>query len=382
MKAAIYNGIFTPSNESSVIPNCLTGNCTFPLFDSLAFCSQCSNVTNEVKFAHSKDDPVVTTFHYSLPGSAEVSFEAEYEAGDLVDGPAMITTTDIPENASSAVLGIQNPIISFAMLQFPDVWMEENQGSFFNQMPQAAECALYFCVNTYNVSVTNGVTTSEILSTWHNETGNPTTGSAGIGIGASDGILQPPKSDLSLDISENSTFWIPSGTIAAMKEYLNVTFTGFVNVSGGEVDASDGPVFVNDVMQALNLTQNITALMEGLATSMTSYLRNVGGNNETTAIGTTSKMETYVHVRWAWLGLPIGLLILSTIFLIITMITSKRRGFAIWKTSSLAMLFHGLDGIQEHHAVESRGQMDDIAVHTRVKLRRGEIGDLRLVAGP
>ncbi|KAJ5112561.1 hypothetical protein N7532_000606 [Penicillium argentinense] len=45
---AIYSGIFQTQSENSksVMMNCPTGNCTYPPYQSLGFCSKCANITD------------------------------------------------------------------------------------------------------------------------------------------------------------------------------------------------------------------------------------------------------------------------------------------------------------------------------------------------
>jgi hypothetical protein len=54
--------------------------------------------------------------------------------------------------------------------------------------------------------------------------------------------------------------------------------------------------------------------------------------------------EIYVSVRWLWLVFPSALVALGVVFLGLTMLTNRRRGLRLWKSSILAILFHGLEG--------------------------------------
>jgi hypothetical protein len=48
MKQAVNNALYTPASETipPIAPTCPSGNCSWPLFDSLAICSQVNNVTD------------------------------------------------------------------------------------------------------------------------------------------------------------------------------------------------------------------------------------------------------------------------------------------------------------------------------------------------
>jgi hypothetical protein len=172
---------------------------------------------------------------------------------------------------------------------------------------------------------------------------------------------------------------IPAGTLANLKAWLNYTLQGSLNTTGSEVDNSNGAVWVNDVMEAFNVTSDWTGLMDGLAKSMTTYIRSSGLSGTENATGTAYRLETFVHVKWPWLAMPVALVAFSGLFLTVTMIVNSRKNVLAWKSNSLALLFHGLEGVDIRGAGEGLGQMDDIARKTRVKLTRSEAGEWKLV---
>lgn len=59
--------------------------------------------------------------------------------------------------------------------------------------------------------------------------------------------------------------------------------------------------------------------------------------------GTATKIETFIHVEWARLILPVGTTVLGCVFLVTSIAESRQAKVAIWKSSALAALFHGLD---------------------------------------
>ena len=384
MKSAVYNGIFAPAAAKDLEPVCPTGNCTFPLFDSLAFCSRCADVSNDVVNNDIRNDPANLqgdyNISYTLPGNAVVEFGVFFSGGDLAMGPAMVSTTALPPDLSKTMLGLQDPLLTLAILQFPEVGTDLSQGNYYNTLPTTHECALYFCVNTYNVTVENSVPNSTIVASWTSETGTPTVGGvegAAVYMGDTvDAVLERPSDG----IDGNHTYWIPAGTLANLKAWLNVTLQGSLNTTGSEVDGSNGPVWANDIMEAFNVTSDWDALMNGLATSMTTYIRSSGPSYAVeTAEGVAHKNETYVHVKWPWLTFPVGLVLFSILFLITTMIINSRRKALEWKSSSLALLFHGLEKSETRQAPDGLGQMEEMAKRMRVRLEMVGNGEWKLV---
>jgi len=312
---------------------------------------------------------------YSLPGGATIDFSVIFEEGILAQGPAIILTTDFPSNLSKETLGLQDPLFTLAVLQFPNVAPEIRDGNYYNTQPTTNECALYFCVKTYNASVVNGVLNSTLVASWTSDTGTPTVGAAlgSTGMdGTQDAVLQAPVDG----VNGNHTYVIPAGSLANLRAWLNVTLQGTMNTSFSKVD---GTIWAKDVIQALNETTDWNGLMSGVALSITSYIRSdaSGLPGVVQVNGTAYKIETYVHVRWRWIALPIVLVGLSIVFLVATILKNENKRALAWKSSSLALLFHGLEGVGR--GAEGRGQMERVAKHTRVVLRKGGDGEWKLI---
>jgi hypothetical protein len=190
--------------------------------------------------------------------------------------------------------------------------------------------------------------------------------------GTQDAILQRPSDSQ----GGNDTYVIPAGTLATVKSWLNVTLQGTYNTS---FSIFNGTAWPSDALQALDGTPDWGVLMSNITTAMTAYVRsadNIASRN--ILYGESHRMETYIRVRWDWLGLPVGLIALSIVFLVATIVKNeKRRGMA-WKSSSLALLFHGLEGVARG-AGEGLGQMKEVAKKTRVVLTRGDDGEWKLI---
>lgn len=126
---------------------------------------------------------------------------------------------------------------------------------------------------------------------------------------------------------------------------------------------------------------------KSIAQAMTDQIQSTPRSNEpmtsispaqaVTTSQTTIPTDLIMNVQWAWLTLPIALLALAFIFQITTMVRTSRRKTALWKSSTLALFFHGR-GVQE--GVQSVGGviMDDIAgmkdVAGRMKVRLENTG--------
>ena len=76
---------------------------------------------------------------------------------------------------------------------------------------------------------------------------------------------------------------------------------------------------------AMYNADNLTTMVGNIADSMTNSMR-TAQNNITTVNGTALVIETYIHIEWKWLSLPIIISVLSLVLLIVVMTHSHIRG--------------------------------------------------------
>jgi hypothetical protein len=324
MKAAIYNGVFNKNaTDSSSLPmSCSTGNCTWPLFLSLAVCSKCANITNLVRHNCTDREYEERYCDYSLPNG-----QVAIGASGL---PETMVVTAMPASNTTSFQNITNSLVAFSIMRTTETW------DLYD--PEAIECVLYYCVQQYNASVSGGVLTQEVTHMYTNST------DAGF---SEDVIITPPPS---AEFPLPDTFDILSQSAAALYAYLGSIFTGTDTSSTGEDQ------FNSDITQALHQTTDIPGLIANLAASMTNNMR----TNSDQINGTAWKTDTYVRVRWAWLTLPAGSVLLTFIFLLGSILRNRNRDVATWKSSVLAVLFHGLDEETRDFIGEGGETMEEI----------------------
>lgn len=59
----------------------------------------------------------------------------------------------------------------------------------------------------------------------------------------------------------------------------------------------------------------------------------------------------FIAIKWAWLALPISVTVLTFFLLIYVIVLNKARGLPPWRSSSLALLFHQVDGWEGRETV-------------------------------
>ncbi|MCJ1442339.1 MAG: hypothetical protein MMC23_002833 [Stictis urceolatum] len=99
--------------------------------------------------------------------------------------------------------------------------------------------------------------------------------------------------------------------------------------------------------------------------------------NNSPALGVTHEMASCIHVRWVWLTLPSGLIVATIIFFACMVIQAAPEAeHSTWKSSPLALLWHGLEGPVKREGawLDTRQAMEKRAKEVRVRLRTTDKG--------
>ena len=291
-----------------------------------------------------------------------------------------------PKPAKTLFQGVADPILGFGRILFGT---NENPTSAVgsNVMPSATECAMYWCVQTLNTSIQNGVLNQTTVGSWSNNSALDT----------SDVHLSPYNSGSYRGGKHTaSDYYVSPMSNVPLARFLedafNTTVRGLsVPPEEGytEEDIRDLTIYSSDIAQALWQAEDLDSLMNNLANRMTDALRNLYSDPVSDAddLGKVYTTQIYVHVSWPWLILPVGLVLASCMVLLAAIISSSRHQTIVWKSSSLAVLFHGLasgggggggDGVGNAHSM-FRKEMERTADEMKVRLAETVDGDIRLV---
>jgi hypothetical protein len=196
-------------------------------------------------------------------------------------------------------------------------------GSFKPQGPsQVHQCMLTYCLRTYEgIQVRNGVTHVGPVN------GKPMT--------ISSHAVKQTKVGWDLHMQFNMSASI-NGTVANFTmnyfDYLNigsymqdVLHSSVIYGDGGTLTPGNGGKMVPSFGLAMYKSDNITAMMDNIADSMTNSMR-TSQKNLTTVRGTALVNETYLQIEWKWLTLPVMVAVLSLVLLIIVMARTHSRG--------------------------------------------------------
>lgn len=320
---AIYSGIYQSQspNSNAVLANCPTGNCTFAPYQSLGFCSRCANITNSLHLSKTSHGPMLSEYHYTLPNG--FSFTTAQNMVYLMNAT---TGLDLIKVAAADL-----PLI----LNFTAI----SSAGYGTTEISATECALYFCLETYQGTVRDGEfsETRTSVSTASNASTSSTEDFAITPDVCYVNGTQHEKPYMEFAEAEDCIYKINWLSRLAMSNSLSPLLQG-----KGSLFVSNRPSWKPETLEAVYGTQgnytDIASVFESLASSLTLQARSKASSTAVT--GTTWTVQSFVHVRWPWMIMPGMLVVLSGFFLLITILHTRNQ--YIWKSSPLALLFSGL----------------------------------------
>jgi hypothetical protein len=153
----------------------------------------------------------------------------------------------------------------------------------------------------------------------------------------------------------------------------------------GSIDQLSGSVQLQVLYDSGNNTlESINNKMSRVADFLTTYVRENGDDsNSAPAPGTMFQNETFIRVRWVWFTLPAASASATLIFFMYTLVEIARcERSTNWKSSPLALLFHGLDAEtqERYNHLDNLDEMDEQAKGVNVRLCRDERGGWGLSA--
>lgn len=396
--SAIYIGLLDPlANASAAVQfQCRTGNCTFPSADdgatflSLALESRCTDIGSGIAFSIDVDNRTASdnTTHYTARTSARLP---DYDLH--LDNSSLL----LPEGHEVMQSGETSPGDGLSLfLSKVSYLMTDRDHPPVPQYTYAFECEFYPAVNTYSANITNGVLLEQVLESQRMEvwSGYPVNSShfdspnthallivdrtirEGNWNECTSSLVPSDEHNLPVIIrldplSEGSQICTSCPPEALASPWNNITWwpqdcvywLPFQVVQGLSAAISDllgnnivsyGPLMIraSGNLWSVKLWNNgtptldiVQATMDGMTRSITARFRQGDGIsvNMGPANGTVWEMQTCVGVNWEWLALPAGLLLLTVVFLVLTIIRTSSKQARVWKSSIFAVLFSGLD---------------------------------------
>ena len=170
--------------------------------------------------------------------------------------------------------------------------------------------------------------------------------------------------------NQSGVFWVNGDDMSPFSAILVLSF-GFDTLLTGQ-DASGGNNPTGSALNGIN-NGNITQNFDRIATAISDAVRQASGNAR--VVGEAFGQQTFVRVRWKWLAFAASIVFLTAVFVTFSIVFSLERGESIWKSSSIALLFHGLKGWTEQELdVQSMDEMEEKAKGMHTILERDDVG--------
>ncbi|VUC33406.1 unnamed protein product [Clonostachys rosea] len=335
---------------------CPSQFCEWPSFSSLAVCRTISNVTDHLQLKSGPESTRPgsrTQYQVSLPGK-----DSALNVFDLDSfGLNMTSPEDKPyekaetESWTSFALADDDAVLRTAFSRFYIHYTNFASPTVPTSF-RATEVFWHFCVDTYDVDVTNATSETRSSATAtrvHEVYGNPQTShyssfsmeseDGGQVFNVSDRLRYLLKLNMkySLQGTSNSVYGDESVLPAVVSANM---YYGYQASSEERKSAGENP---SEEELDKELWSNTEKLTQSVADAMTTHLR--ATEKSGTVRGSTFEMQTYIVVRWEWLSFLAAQIFLTIIFQIAVIIQTARMSVEIVKSSSMAELFalHGND---------------------------------------
>ncbi|EQK98037.1 arginase family protein [Ophiocordyceps sinensis CO18] len=312
-KSAVYSGILA-AQVRELEPRCHTANCTWPVFPTLAVCGRCAPAPVKV---HCTKETRSCSFGVSPKTNAT-----------LIEGADVDLFQVNPVNGSlSNATDYNKTFVSMFEI------MTISQRATATRTT-AAECALWFCLKAYSVSVADGRARQTVVAVWDESRFEAATSAH------SDEhvFVSVPQG---MNTQQMSRFSVSDRSLKALRSFIDSL------TSGRFEHASDVINFSSDWIEAMwQATADLGTWMDKFSLSLTNEIREHGTIRDpymTNYEGNASKMANYVHVQWFWMMYPALLLVISLYYLVGTIMAGARDDVSAWKGDSLPMLFSRID---------------------------------------
>jgi hypothetical protein len=296
LMGTIYNGLFSAGsgkNIADITPSCPTGNCQYPVFQSLALCGSCENATSAIRSNCSEvfDESTVKYFIYcqfQLPNGIQVNAtQMSYPIDDKPDPeeawfyadkiPTIIGTgVDLNSDEISPNGSVLDYTVMKALVQKDRSGISSMSPLDAGILVTADRCMLRFCIKTYESSVTAGQLIEKTLNSWY--LGHAEFQDIGNG-GANRNItLHPPPANNDIDTTFLIGEWASRSLNRWLREKMTTSNSAAAGHYFGEVpEEPEDRVYSAEMMLLLN-TVDSADIFRDLAKTLKTYLRTFGNS--------------------------------------------------------------------------------------------------------
>ncbi|KAI1075947.1 hypothetical protein F5B20DRAFT_557630 [Whalleya microplaca] len=391
MLAAFNNGFYNSSaaTQQATSFTCPTANCTWPLFTSLAMCSACNDVTSHLQrykkygsnlgtlFSH--DIGVKTNYTINALPRVNLTNYSDLNGTDrgLVSFSAYMAATAITDSKLTLTFQSLNTMVT-AVQVLRAAAGYETEGLIWDETNvTATECALFFYVNAYESVVQKGVLTERIVGSWserdpasyqdtsgahdfdqYEEWNNHSLYSESGDFVRSDLELFIPQSDAeAYTLPENMTsrFRLTERTVGSTTHFVNEQLLkeSMAFPFKGQPTRGQPPVG-----QSLYQSNNLSATFDKVAWTVSNWMRDI---SNVTHSGNGTEWVIHIHVKWPYISLPLLTSIVGLLFVLLSILDTRKLQLSPFKTDMIAALTHSVDAETRAQLrfADRHGHLDD-----------------------
>ncbi|KAK7451547.1 hypothetical protein CaCOL14_009506 [Colletotrichum acutatum] len=199
----------------------------------------------------------------------------------------------------------------------------------------AQECALWFCMKSFNFTITESQLKQKLTMSWNTtrfELGNSAHGDEYV-------FVDVPVEDM--NVAPESRYSISKKALAALRRFVDplveTTYEKQYTIINFSSDWAEG---------IYNAREKLPEWIDRFSISLTNEVRlhgEIRDKDRHRYTGRAYEMVQVIMVDWLWMLFPTGLIIISIYYLSHTIIRGARDGISVWKSDSLPMLFCRID---------------------------------------
>ncbi|KAJ9606320.1 hypothetical protein H2200_009281 [Cladophialophora chaetospira] len=392
VKDAVALGTFSDNFPRN--PVCPTQNCTYPEVRSVSWCSKCEDVTGQGEItdcdrpidwdlgSYSDGQSKYTNCKISLPGFEALSLFVNATRMDSewleVSGTYQYVSQLLPlkkTNSNGTNTTSDFELQQRTVLHMAAIGIEPGSGASGWYINTITKCGISPCLNTYSVSVQDTREHTKLVNSrvYQSVLRNLTNLSEDVSMSPlkaatcfelDDSPKNYTKVQPSISVvpsfvdTEHDSFcifsWLLSSRYAAnynwaspldawidpIAQAISATVSFNSSVIGGLIVSFDPDASPDSYFDHILYHGGLQSVLTNITDSLTSL--NLEYSTETIS-GSIVEPVVFVRVRWQWITLPAILVAAAAISLIMAIVETRSNGAEVWKDSTLAVLYHGID---------------------------------------
>lgn len=359
-QAVINSGVYDSALKQTSF-SCSTGNCTFDIYNSMGWCSQCEDVSDQIEFQYSNSGAI----SFVLPSS---NLSATAGSETFVMGSSGYTIQAILGWTTN---GTADPLSDTE-------WGKRGFG--------AAECSINPCIRQYRSAVQGGRLSENFTSlAWNSSDYEVDYEVDYIDVSCLNSSETQELKNSGFNFNTQTTPWLRLNgwnvthvdiraecvyqavgpQVSSLYTYLDTMFSGTLIYSPVIIS---GSTVLQTVFRGGNVTYStIDDMFNRIAQGLTVWGREHGEN----VTGQVWRSDTCVDAEWKWVAYPVCLVFGTIVFLVWTIDHTRRKEGSRqdYKSSPLAFLFHRLGSVGTEGPVsniKSNGDLQKKAKAMRV----------------